>query len=107
MSLTSTKSLICTAKRQFTIHEVHCHLGNPGCVGISDTIYGPYHLRHEGVPCGGGTGFFQDKDKNWWQAYFGEIAAFIGVGSPEIIFSIDLANIGSCGSDKENTRGGW
>ena len=41
------------------------------CVGISDTIFGPYRMRHEAVPCGGGTNFFQDKDKNWWGAYFG------------------------------------
>ena len=41
------------------------------CVGISDTIFGPYHTRHESVPCGGGTNFFADKDNNWWCAYFG------------------------------------
>jgi hypothetical protein len=41
------------------------------CTGISDTIFGPYHTRHEAVPCGGGTDFFQDKEKNWWCAFFG------------------------------------
>jgi beta-xylosidase len=41
------------------------------CSAISDTIYGPYHTRHETVPCGGGTNFFQDKQGNWWCAFFG------------------------------------
>ncbi len=41
------------------------------CVAISDHIYGPYRKRHESIPCGGGTGFFQDKDGNWWCSYFG------------------------------------
>ena len=38
---------------------------------ISDNIYGPYHDWHEAVPCGGGTDYFQDKEGNWWCAYFG------------------------------------
>jgi beta-xylosidase len=38
---------------------------------ISDTIYGPYHDWHEAVPCGGGTDYFQDKEGNWWCAFFG------------------------------------
>ncbi len=41
------------------------------CMAISDNIYGPYHDRHETVPCGGGTGFFKDKMGNWWCSYFG------------------------------------
>ncbi|MBW4889247.1 family 43 glycosylhydrolase [Mucilaginibacter sp. HMF5004] len=41
------------------------------CVGISDNIYGPYHDRHEIVPCGGGTNFFKDKQGNWWSSFFG------------------------------------
>ena len=41
------------------------------CLAISDNIYGPYRMRHEGVPCGGGTGFFKDKEGNWWCSYFG------------------------------------
>lgn len=28
-------------------------------------------MRHETVPCGGGTGFFEDKQGNWWSSYFG------------------------------------
>jgi beta-xylosidase len=40
-------------------------------VAISDNIYGPYDKRHEAVPCGGGTDYFQDKEGNWWCAYFG------------------------------------
>jgi xylan 1,4-beta-xylosidase len=38
---------------------------------ISDNVYGPYDHRHEAVPCGGGTDYFQDKEGNWWCAYFG------------------------------------
>ena len=38
---------------------------------ISDNIFGPYQQWHEAVPCGGGTDYFQDKDGNWWDAYFG------------------------------------
>lgn len=41
------------------------------CLGIADNIYGPYIMRHESIPCGGGTGFFQDRDGNWWCSYFG------------------------------------
>lgn len=41
------------------------------CLAISDNIYGPYKLRHESIPCGGGTGFFKDKEGNWWCSYFG------------------------------------
>jgi hypothetical protein len=41
------------------------------CLGIADNIYGPYHSRHESVPCGGGTGFFKDKHGQWWSSYFG------------------------------------
>lgn len=38
---------------------------------ISDNIYGPYDQRHEAVPCGGGTDYFQDQEGNWWCAFFG------------------------------------
>jgi hypothetical protein len=38
---------------------------------MSENIYGPYHTRHESVPCGGGTGFFQDHAGGWWSSYFG------------------------------------
>ena len=38
---------------------------------ISGTIYGPYDHRHEAVPTGGGTDYFQDKEGRWWCAYFG------------------------------------
>ena len=41
------------------------------CVAMSDNIYGPYRDRHETVPCGGGTGFFKDKEGAWWCSYFG------------------------------------
>lgn len=41
------------------------------CIAISDNIYGPYTHRHESVPCGGGTGFFKDKQGKWWSSFFG------------------------------------
>jgi beta-xylosidase len=41
------------------------------CVAIADNIWGPYTNWHETVPCGGGTNFFQDKEGNWWCAFFG------------------------------------
>lgn len=41
------------------------------CLSVSDNIYGPYTMRHESVPCGGGTNFFKDKQGNWWSTYFG------------------------------------
>jgi len=41
------------------------------CLAMSDNIYGPYRMRHEAVPCGGGTGFFQDHGGGWWSSFFG------------------------------------
>jgi xylan 1,4-beta-xylosidase len=38
---------------------------------ISDNVYGPYRMRHEAVPTGGGTNYFRDKEGNWWCALFG------------------------------------
>jgi hypothetical protein len=38
---------------------------------LSDHIYGPYKWRHEAVPSGGGTDYFQDKQGNWWDCFFG------------------------------------
>lgn len=38
---------------------------------VSDTLFGPYHRRHETVPCGGGGGFFKDKQGVWWATFFG------------------------------------
>jgi beta-xylosidase len=40
-------------------------------VAMSTNIFGPYQNWEEAVPCGGGTDYFQDKDGNWWDAYFG------------------------------------
>ena len=42
-----------------------------GVVAIADNIYGPYRMRHEAVPSGGGTNYFRDKQGNWWCAFFG------------------------------------
>jgi xylan 1,4-beta-xylosidase len=41
---------------------------------IADNIYGPYRMRHEAVPTGGGTNYFRDKKGNWWCALFGNDA---------------------------------
>lgn len=41
-------------------------------MGISDNIYGPYHGRHETVPCNGGSNFFQGKDGRWYTSLFGD-----------------------------------
>jgi len=41
------------------------------CVAIADNIWGPYDKWHETVPCGGGTGFFEDKQGRWWCTFFG------------------------------------
>ena len=40
-------------------------------VAIADNIWGPYKHWHEAVPCGGGTGYFQDNGGTWWCTYFG------------------------------------
>jgi beta-xylosidase len=40
-------------------------------VAQSRSIYGPYALLEEAVPCGGGTDYFRDKDGGWWCAFFG------------------------------------
>ena len=40
-------------------------------VAIADTIYGPYHGRHEAIPCGGHNAYFQDKQGHWWGMLFG------------------------------------
>ncbi len=42
------------------------------CMGISDNIYGPYHMRHETVPCNGGSNFFKAKDGYWYTGLFGD-----------------------------------
>jgi xylan 1,4-beta-xylosidase len=40
-------------------------------VAMSTNLFGPYTKWHEAVPCGGGTDYFQDRDGNWWCAFFG------------------------------------
>jgi xylan 1,4-beta-xylosidase len=41
------------------------------CLAMAENIAGPYRMRHESVPCAGGTGFFKDKSGQWWTSYFG------------------------------------
>lgn len=43
-------------------------------VAVADNVYGPYRLRHEAVPCSGGTGYFRDHQGNWWCTFFGNDA---------------------------------
>lgn len=38
---------------------------------VSESIYGPYRMRHEAVPCSGGTSYFKDHEDRWWCTYFG------------------------------------
>ena len=40
-------------------------------VAMSESIYGPYRMRHEAVPCGGGTCYFKDRTGKWWCTFFG------------------------------------
>ncbi len=44
-------------------------------VAVSDHVYGPYDLRHEAVPGGGGGDYFQDNAGSWWCTYFGNDGA--------------------------------
>jgi len=63
------------------------------CLAISDNIYGPYHSRHEPVPCGGGTGFFQDHSGGWWSSYFGNDTQTPFREKPAIV-KVDFASDG-------------
>jgi beta-xylosidase len=54
-------------------------------LAISDNIYGPYRMRHESVPCGGGTNFFQDRQGGWWSAYFGNDRQSPFIEKPAIV----------------------
>lgn len=38
---------------------------------VSENIRGPYRMRHEAVPCGGGTGYIKDPEGNLWCTFFG------------------------------------
>jgi hypothetical protein len=50
--------------------QVHGHYSM--CLAVSDKIYGPYRMRHESVPCTGGTGFFKANDGHWYTSFFGD-----------------------------------
>jgi len=63
------------------------------CLAISDTIYGPYHTRHEAVPCAGGTGFFQDRAGGWWTSFFGNDSQSPFREKPAIV-KVDFASDG-------------
>lgn len=44
------------------------------CLAMSKNIRGPYTLRHESVPCNGGTKFFKAKNGDWFTCFFGDDA---------------------------------
>ena len=50
----------------------HYHDRYSMCLAISDSIYGPYRMRHESVPCNGGGNFFKAKDGYWYSTFFGD-----------------------------------
>jgi hypothetical protein len=63
------------------------------CTAMSETIYGPYRTRHEPVPCGGGTGFFQDASGGWWSSFFGNDTQAPFREKPAIV-KVDFASDG-------------
>jgi xylan 1,4-beta-xylosidase len=63
------------------------------CVAMSENVYGPYHSRHESVPCAGGTGFFQDHGGGWWTSFFGNDSQAPFREKPAIV-KIDFASDG-------------
>ena len=42
------------------------------CLAMSKNIRGPYSMRHESVPCNGGTKFFKAKNGDWFTCFFGD-----------------------------------
>lgn len=38
---------------------------------VSENVFGPYRMRHEGAPCCGGGNVFCDAQGRWWQTFFG------------------------------------
>ncbi len=42
------------------------------CLALSKNIRGPYTMRHESVPCNGGTKFFKTKNGDWYTCFFGD-----------------------------------
>ncbi|MDP3406210.1 MAG: family 43 glycosylhydrolase [Brevundimonas sp.] len=38
---------------------------------VSETLHGPYRMRHEAAPCAGGGNVFRDRDGLWWSTFFG------------------------------------
>lgn len=50
----------------------HYHDRYSMCLAVSDSVYGPYTMRHESVPCNGGGNFFKGKDAHWYTTFFGD-----------------------------------
>lgn len=38
---------------------------------VSESLDGPFRMRHEAAPCAGGGNVFRDKDGLWWSTFFG------------------------------------
>lgn len=38
---------------------------------VSETLHGPYRMRHEAAPCAGGGNVFRDNEGRWWSTFFG------------------------------------
>lgn len=38
---------------------------------VSESIHGPYRMKHEAAPCAGGGNVFKDREGLWWSTYFG------------------------------------
>ena len=79
---------------------------NPGgrystMLAVSDNVWGPYHMRHESVPCGGGCNFFKDRGGAWWATYFGNDDQSPFLEKPAIV-KIAFAEDGRVGVDKKH-----
>lgn len=38
---------------------------------VSETLDGPFRMRHEAAPCAGGGNVFKDREGRWWSTFFG------------------------------------
>ena len=64
---------------------------------------GPYRMRHEAVPSGGGTDYFRDKQGNWWCAFFGNDDQVLWREKPGIV-RIDFDRDGKISVAKDQPK---